>query len=98
MTNYTKYEVHYLNDLYEKRVYEFESFNAARKYIDMLAENAVYMYGFLTDGSEELLYKHEQPEVADGSYLKYDIVINSDKYKLLATITDAAFKFKKNFK
>ena len=54
-----KYEVHYLNDNFVKRILTFCSRKEANTYIDMLSENAIYLYRVRRDGSLKLLYAYE---------------------------------------
>lgn len=81
-----KYEVHYLNDNFIKRIVTFMNKKEAKQYVDLLAEYAVYLYKNNKDGSQELLYKHETSVVADGSYLKYDWVIAARKKELFSEV------------
>jgi hypothetical protein len=58
-----KYEVHYINDNFVKRVLTFCSRKEANAYIDMLSENAIYLYRIRRDGSLKLLYTYETSQM-----------------------------------
>ncbi len=92
---FARYEVHYLNDNFDTRVYEFNSKKDANNYRAMLIEHADYLYGVHKDGSKELIEKREALYVADGSYRTWPWVVKRNKNELFGSIVSALVDYDK---